>query len=128
MAEKVIDGAASGALTVAVVSAGMPLAIGFAVAGALGASVGFLRNTLEQEKAGKQWSSLPFGCHLFHFFRGLVLAEFVCMVIFLTWLEMGWPWAWGLIAACVSSVFAPEAIEVMWSRIKTFLDAWKPKI
>lgn len=117
MAEQAASATLAGAaLTMAMVEAGMPLAVGFATVGILGACVGHARWTIELERKDPAAPALPWRLHLCMLGRGLLMAQFVCLILLLMWLEYHWPWTFGLIAASLGSVFASDAIEWMWQR------------
>ena len=46
------------------------------------------------------------------------MAEFVATVWRLAWIDQSRPWAWGLIVCAISSVFASDAIELMWQAVQ----------
>lgn len=94
----------------------MPLAMGFCVVGVLGATVGHARWTLERERKDPGVADLPYRQHLCMIARGILMAQFVCLVLLLLWIEYHWPWTLGLIAALLGSVFASDTIEWMWQR------------
>lgn len=109
---------AASALTMAAVQAGIPLAIGFMFVGIFGALVGHARWTLERERRDPSVADLPFRQHVCMLLRAMLMAEFVCLVLLFVWIEFKWPWTWGLIVGAISSVFASDAIELMWTMVK----------
>lgn len=108
----------SSTLTLALAIENLPLAVGFASVGVLGAFVGHARYTLEREKQTPPAAELTAREHACMLMRGVLMAEFVCLVLLLAWLEMRWAWTWGLIVAAISSVFATDAIELMWRAVR----------
>ncbi len=106
-------------LTFAAIEAGAPLAIGFIFAGLFGALVGHVRWTLERERQNPNVPELPMRQHVCMLLRAIIMAEFVSLVLLLIWLDQVWPWTWGLIVGAVSSVFAADAIELMWNIVRT---------
>lgn len=109
---------AGSALTIAAVQAGLPMAIGFAATGAFGAAVGHARWTLDRERKDPGGPTIPYRIHGCMMLRAVLMAEFVAMILLLAWVEYRWPWTWGLIVCAVSSVFASEAIELMWVAVQ----------
>lgn len=105
-------------LTLVAVQAGIPLGIGFAAVGVLGATVGHARWMLERERNNPDAADIPMRRHVCMLLRALLMAEFVCAVLLLLWIEYEWRWPIGLIVGAVSSVFASDAIELMWTTIK----------
>jgi len=114
----IVGATAGSVLTVAAVQAGLPLGIGFAGMGVLGAVVGHARWTLEQEKRDPRPASLTYRQHVCMIMRAVLMAEFVAMVLLLAWLEYSLPWTWGLIICAISSVFAADTIELMWQAVQ----------
>lgn len=108
--------AAAGALVIAAMQAGIPIAIGMVCVGLLGAGVAHARAISAREKDGEEVFTRR--QHLCMLLRGILFAEFVCMIIFITWIEYNWPWTLALILGAISSVFASEAIELMWSGVR----------
>jgi hypothetical protein len=101
----------------AAVEAGMPLAVGFLMVGFIGAIVGHIRWTIEQERKNADFT-ISISRHFWMMGRACVMAIFVCGIVLLVWIEMRWPWTWGLIIGAISSVFANDAIEWMWHTLK----------
>ena len=123
MSEKMVVGASVGGsigttLTLAAVQAGIPLGIGFATVGVLGATVGHARWTLERERLNPEAMNIPLRRHACMLLRGVLMAEFVCAVLLLATIEWEIRWPIALIVGAVSSVFASDAIEFMWQMIK----------
>lgn len=118
MSEAVSNSLAGAALTMAAITSGMPLAIGFVSVGLVGATVGHARWTLERERKEPQSESLPLRKHLCMILRAILMAEFVCLILFLAWTEYQWSWTWGLITGAIASVFASDAIELMWQSVQ----------
>lgn len=109
---------AGSTLTLAAVQAGTPLGIGFALMGLLGATTGHARWMLDREKKTPEAPAITVRQHLCMLARAILMAEFVAVVLLLAWLELRWPWTWGLIVCAVSSVFASDAIELMWTAVQ----------
>lgn len=108
------------AVSFAVWAAGWPYAVGYAGVGILGAAVGHARYTIDREKQVPALADLTIRQHCCMIARGILMAEFVCLILLLAWVEMNWAWTWGLIVAAISSVFANDAIELMWIKLKTW--------
>lgn len=119
MSEAVSNSLAGAALTMAAITAGMPLALGFAGVGVIGATVGHARWTLERERNNTDVGAIPLRRHICMLLRAVLMAEFVCMILFLAWTEYQWSWTWGLITGAIASVFASDAIELMWDAVQS---------
>lgn len=117
----VLAAGAGTALSMAVIIAGVPLFIGFMLVGMAGAFVGHARWTLARERDKPDAEVLPLRQHVCMILRALLMAEFVTMILFLIWTEQGWSWTWGLVVGAISSVFAADAIEIMWVSISAWL-------
>lgn len=112
---------AGSTLTLAAVQAGTPLGIGFALMGLLGATTGHARWMVEREKKTPDAPAITVRKHFCMLAWAVLMAEFVAVVLLLAWIELRWPWTWGLIVCAVSSVFASDAIEMMWNGVQKWL-------
>ena len=105
-------------LTAAAVYAGLPLGMGFAAMGVLGAVTGHMRWMIERERKNPEAPALTLRQHLCMLLRAICMAEFIAVVLMLAWIDQSLPWAWGLIICAISSVFASDAIELMWQAVQ----------
>lgn len=105
-------------LTLAAVYAGLPLGMGFAAMGVLGAVTGHMRWMIERERKTPDAPGISLRQHFCMLLRAVCMAEFVATVLLLAWIDQSWPWAWGLIVCAISSVFASDAIELMWQAVQ----------
>lgn len=119
VAEQTTVSLATAALTMAAVEAGIPLAMGFGIAGVFGACVGHARWMLERERADQTaMVNLDLRIHICMMLRAVVMGMFTSFLLLLLWIEMRWPWTWGIIVASLASVFSADAIEGAWRIVK----------
>lgn len=111
-------GVSGGALTIATVQAGLPMAAGFVAMGAFGALVGHARWCIERAKKNPHARPVPIGTHLWMICLAVLMSEFVSLILLFAWIHYELPWALGLIVAGVCSVFANDAIELMWRAVQ----------